>query len=68
MPFFVFIQLKNHNKKGERSPFWFLVRGMTALGSVGVPVPKTLALCEDSRLKIRSLLKQNETVSSFRLS
>ena len=23
---------------------------MKALGSVGVPVPKTLALCEDSRL------------------
>lgn len=28
----------------------FDARVMKALGSAGVPVPKTLALCEDSRL------------------
>ena len=29
--------------------FSALFRVMKALGSAGVPVPKTLALCEDSR-------------------
>ena len=42
MPFFVFNGIKKRNKKRERSTFWSLVRVITALGSVGVPVPKSL--------------------------